>query len=203
MRRTTLHPSSAHRAHRGIVLPVALILLVIISFAGLLAARNSASYEQFSNNMRTNQVARQTAEAALRYCERVAIDKAEETKDAAYASDVTKIETTAVISSDANISSGIWNTKSQWASTGGKLIQVTLGTGSNVSTGLAGRYNNKKPSCIIQAMNKDRYLITVRGLSNDAETDSTTGLLKSGSEVWIQSILTPGVPLKSTAGGNQ
>ena len=94
-------------SERGVVLPIALIMLVIISFAGLLAARNSATFEQFSNNMRTNQVARVAAEDALRQCERIARSTVE--GSAAFAADVGKIEDTNVISADteAAISAGI------------------------------------------------------------------------------------------------
>ncbi|PKO31728.1 MAG: hypothetical protein CVU36_04675 [Betaproteobacteria bacterium HGW-Betaproteobacteria-9] len=190
------------RDQEGVVLPIALIMLVIISFAGLMAARNSASYEQFSNNMRTNQLARQSAEAALRHCERVAIDFAEENADPFYTTDVGKINKT-VITSDDQISNGAWNTKSNWIASAANLIEVSLEGGSNVTEGANDRYAKNKPTCIIQALVNDRFLITTRGLSNDAEVDSSSGQLTSGAEVWLQSILTSGVPIKSAAGGNE
>ena len=43
-------------------------------------------------------------------------------------------------------------------------------------------------------MVNDRFLITSRGLSNDAVVEAGTGQLREGSEVWLQSILTPLVP---------
>jgi len=201
---STVHFDSQNcsRREKGVVLPIALIMLVIISFAGLMAARNSASYEQFSNNMRTNQLARQSAEAALRHCERVAIDFAEENADAFYTTDVGKINKT-VITSDDQIANGAWNTKSNWVADAANLIEVSLEGGSNVTDGAKDRYTKNKPTCIIQALVNDRYLITTRGLSNDAEVDDTSGQLTSGSEVWLQSILTSGVPIKSAAGGNE
>jgi type IV pilus assembly protein PilX len=178
-------------SERGVVLPIALIMLVIISFAGLLAARNSATFEQFSNNMRTNQVARVAAEDALRQCERIARSTVE--GSAAFAADVGKIEDTNVISADteAAISAGIWNTRSNWASGAANLITVTPSyTGSVAQTSAQLR---NAPTCIVQAMVNDRFLITSRGLSNDAVVDAN-GLLTAGSEVWLQSILTPLVP---------
>ena len=56
------------------------------------------------------------------------------------------------------------------------------------------------PTCIIQALVNDRFLVTTRGLSNDA-TIASDGTLSAGSEVWLQSILTPTVPVLSATGG--
>jgi type IV pilus assembly protein PilX len=183
---------------RGIVLPVALIMLVIISFAGLIAARNSATYEQFSNNLRTNQFARQNAEAALHYCERVAIG----TVDASatqFPLDAAKIVTTDVASTaTTDIQGAAWNTVSNWAaSPGTNLITVTLGQSSAVQTAAQTRNN---PSCVVQTLAGDRFLITARGLSNDAVV-AADGTLSSGAEVWLQSTLTPGTPTVTSAGG--
>jgi type IV pilus assembly protein PilX len=190
MRRKTL---SMHRsAERGVVLPIALIMLVIISFAGLLAARNSASFEQFSNNLRTNQVARVSAEDALRQCERIA--RASVEGSAAFGSDVGKIYATNVIPADteAAIGAGIWNTTSSWVAGAANLITVTPSyTDSDAQSNAQIR---NPPTCIIQAMVNDRFLVTSRGLSNDAAVDAGTGRLTAGSEVWLQSILTPLVP---------
>lgn len=173
----------------GIVLPIALIMLVIISFAGLLAARRSANFEMFSNNMRTNQVARVAAEDALRQCERVA----QEGSDGAM---YDKIETTNVIASDTDtaIQGGIWNDKDSWKEGATKLIDDLSGF-EDVLSGAS------QHSCVIQLMAGDRYLITARGLSNDAVIDSGTGMLTFGSEVWLQAILTPSVPELDDAGG--
>lgn len=194
------HLTLNHR-EKGVVLPIALIMLVIISFAGLMAARNSASHEQFSNNMRTNQVARQTAEAALRYCERVAIDHAE--NEGAGFSETSKIVTTLLASdSESDIKTGAWNIKSNWEDGAANLIPVTLNLGGTVTDEAKERYAKNTPGCIIQQLADDRYLITSRGLSNDAQLDAD-GQLESGSEIWLQSVLTPSVPIKSASGGNE
>ena len=186
-------PTPKNGSERGVVLPIALIMLVIISFAGLLAARNSATFEQFSNNMRTNQVARTSAEDALRQCERIARASVED--NAAFAAVVGRIEAGTVISADTEeaISDGIWNTRANWAEGAANLITVTPEFGDDVQSGAQLKEANY-PTCIIQAMVNDRFLITARGLSNDAQVDDDSGLLTAGSEVWLQSILTPLVP---------
>ncbi len=198
MRRHTPIPKNG--SERGVVLPIALIMLVIISFAGLLAARNSATFEQFSNNMRTNQVARTSAEDALRQCERIARASVED--NAAFAADVGRIEDGTVISADTEeaIREGIWNTRANWAEGAANLITVTPEFGDDVQSRAQLR---NPPTCIIQAMVNDRFLITARGLSNDAQVDDDSGLLTAGSEVWLQSILTPLVPTLSDKGGAQ
>ena len=188
-------PLSTYRssAERGVVLPIALIMLVIISFAGLLAARNSASFEQFSNNLRTNQVARVSAEDALRQCERIA--RASVEGSAAFGSDVGKIYATNVISADteAAISAGIWNIRSNWAASNTTTL-ITVTPSYTDSDAQSSAQIRNPPTCIIQAMVNDRFLVTSRGLSNDARVDAGSGRLTEGSEVWLQSILTPLVP---------
>jgi type IV pilus assembly protein PilX len=178
------------RRQQGVVLPIALIMLVIISFAGLLAARNSATHEQFSNNMRTNQVSRQLAEEALRYCEQIAIDNVE--GGTAYGTAGNNIQKSAITSEAVTeIKKGVWNTKANWVDNT-KFIEVTPTYSNDVGTDAKTKL--KKPKCIIETMSNDRFLVTARGFSADAVTDSTTGALTSGSEVWLQSILTPRVP---------
>ncbi|MGM9428373.1 pilus assembly PilX family protein [Hydrogenophaga sp. MI9] len=195
-------PSCRHTpaVERGIVLPMALIMLVIISFAGLIAARNSASFEQFSNNMRTNQVARTSAEDALRRCERFAKD-ATDNGGTTYPSETGKILATQVSAdTEAAIRAGAWNTRANWGSSGANiLITVTPAFDTNVQ-GQAKLKPANYPTCIIQAMVNGRYLITARGLSNDAVV-SSGGLLTAGTEVWLQSILTPSTPVLSASRG--
>ncbi|MEZ5706672.1 MAG: hypothetical protein R3E56_16270 [Burkholderiaceae bacterium] len=182
-------------------------MLVIISFAGLLAARNSASFEQFSNNMRTNQVARVAAEDALRFCERVAIDSVDGGTN--FPADSLKIFTTAISADDVTtIAGGAWNTRNNWAPSAANLITVTPQYGGQVYDGSADATRDARlknpPTCIIQAMVNDRFLITSRGLSSDATvvaTGTAAGTLSAGSEVWLQSILTPTVPVLSANNG--
>ncbi|WP_157085084.1 pilus assembly PilX family protein [Hydrogenophaga palleronii] len=185
------------RREHGVVLPMALIMLVIISLAGLLAARNAATHEQFSNNMRTTQVARQSAEAALRYCEAVVIDITSD-EGVLYGSLESRI-VSAELDPD-NLAAGAWNTRSNWASGAANLITYTPTFDSTVQTEVQVTTANF-PTCVIQRMTNDRFLVTSRGLSNDAAVDANNQLTQ-GSEIWLQSVLSPGVPTASTGGGN-
>lgn len=174
---------SAHE--RGIVLPMALIMLVIISLAGLLAARNAANHEQFSNNMRTTQVARQSAEAALRYCEGVAINEG-----SVFETLQEKIVATEL--APDKIADGAWNTRKNWASGASNLITYEPAFDTKVQKEAQLRTGNH-PTCLIQTMTSGHFLITARGLSNDADVDADNQLVQ-GSEIWLQSVLAPEIP---------
>lgn len=191
-----ISPPLRLRNHRGIVLPMALIMLVIISFAGLMAARHSATFETFSNNMRTNQVSRVAAEDALRQCERIAKDSTVD--GTGYPDQVAKIVTAQITADDVTaIRSGVWNTHANWAEGAANLITITPEFDGSVQTDA--RLRNS-PTCIIQPMVNNRFLVTSRGLSNDAQVDGS-GKLTNGSEVWLQSILTPEIPTLCTQQG--
>ena len=53
------------------MLPIALILLVVISILGIMAMRNATVGEQTINAVRTNAATRAAAEMGLRHCEAV------------------------------------------------------------------------------------------------------------------------------------
>ena len=95
------------------------------------------------------------------------------------------------------IRGGAWNTRANWASGAANLISVTPQFDSNVQTNAKLKNN---PTCIIQAMTNSRFLVTTRGLSNDAVV-AANGTLSSGSEIWLQSILSPTIPVLSTKNG--
>ena len=204
--RRHLHTPPNRSLHSGVVLPMALIMLVIVSFAGLLAARNSATFEQFSNNMRTNQVARVSAEDALRRCERIARYSVDDSTTTIPPGEVAAIElakarivdTEITADEDTAIRQGIWNVRANWASGAVNLITITPQFDGNVQ-GNARLKEENHPTCIIQSMVNDRFLVTARGLSNDAVV-AGDGTLSAGSEVWLQSILTPTIPTQCGTG---
>ena len=57
------------KRQRGVVLVIALILLVVISLLAITSMRNAGSSESVAGNVRTNELAIQAAEIALRHCE--------------------------------------------------------------------------------------------------------------------------------------
>lgn len=182
--------------NRGVVMPVALILLVIISFAGLYSARTSANHEQFSNNLRTMNVARHAAELGIRYCERIVIDQAENDGEN-FPDDAARVVQNQALGPDDN--NAVWRVLANWSNAGANLISAPLTYADNVKSSVE---LNFAPTCIAQRMPDDQYVITSRGLSNDAQMNAN-GRLTRGSEIWLQAVLTPGAPLTSNTGGMQ
>lgn len=178
-------------AEQGVVLPVALILLVIISFAGILAVRNATVTEQMSNNLRTNVQAQQAAESALRYCELVAI-ASKDSSAKQYTGAQGKIMAAAVDS--ANSGTAAWRTIGNWKGNNVIIPPDTYYTDKNADKRNKIKDDNA-PRCIIQPLvnathKLDGFLITARGFANNAKWDTGTAKLESGSEVWLQSVLT-------------
>lgn len=177
----------------GIILPVALVLLVTISFAGIMAVKNSTVTEQMSNNLRTNVQAQQAAETALRYCELVAIGT-KSTKVKQYDASITgKIVTTAL--TDANATDATWRTLSNWKKDANNVIEVPEDFYKDEDGKRDRIKEDNAPRCIVQRLvnstaNIDGFLITARGFANNARWATRTGALESGSEVWLQSVLT-------------
>ncbi|MDE2308877.1 MAG: pilus assembly protein [Xanthomonadaceae bacterium] len=63
--RAALHSARAHR-QRGVALVVALILLVVITLVGLAAVRGTIMQQKMASNLFDQQIAFQSAEAAMR-----------------------------------------------------------------------------------------------------------------------------------------
>jgi type IV pilus assembly protein PilX len=169
---------------QGVVLPIALIMLVILTLAGLLAARNASVTEQISNNLRTTNVAQQAAEAGLRYCEAVVIDKVDNAGKT-YTTEVAKIVTSPLLTSATDTANAKWYIKANWTLANNQIdlpITAYKDAGTTVkSTSLL----TTAPACIIQALSplsSNFYLITAKGTSN------------TGSTVWLQSLISPGAP---------
>lgn len=197
MKNQSLHLDLHKRNKRqaGIILPVALVLLVTISFAGIMAVKNSTVTEQMSNNLRTNVQAQQAAETALRYCELIAIGTKSSNVKQYDASITGKIVTTEL--TDANATNATWRTLSNWSSSGSNVIKVPDAFYKD-ENGKRDRIKGANaPRCIIQRLVNqtakiDGFLITARGFANNARWTTGTGALESGSEVWLQSVLTSG-----------
>ena len=178
---------------RGIVLPLTLILLVILSLLGIMAMRNATVGSQTMNGVRSYTMAEMAAEAGLRYCEEIVKEQASPSSPAKYTAEIGKIATQArsggVPITDANAQYAVWNLASNWGASSANRIVVS-------STNSAGSKFKYPPQCMIEKMTNssgDAFLITSRGIGNDADYDASTGKVKAGSEIWVQSVLTPNV----------
>lgn len=186
---------------RGVILPIALIMLVILSVAGILAAKKSAITEQVSNNVRTSNVAQQAAEVGIRFCEAVVIDKIDGKSTLYKAWGDLFVADADLLSTTTDAGAGAkWRSIANWKKDAGNLISVPVAfyaPNDSLSEVNTDARLSHAPTCIVQRLApvaSNIFLITARGLSNNAEVDDTTGKLKGGSEIWLQSILSPGNP---------
>ena len=171
---------------RGIVLPLALLLLVVISIVGVMAIGNSTQSEKTIQSLRSNAMAQQAAEIALRYCEDLTMEKTDDPAVKRYtATDYGKISETSL--TDQNASTALWQLSASWKSGATNLIVLPTSAYKN---GVGGDLKTA-PTCIVQKLGSSSYLITARGLGNDALLDGSTGKAKAGAEVWLQSVITP------------
>lgn len=179
--------SHSHSRSQGIVLIVALIMLVVIGISSAMAMRLSLFGDIVSKNMRAQNLALQSAELALRYCERqVAVDPG---------------SVTMVSGLGAALE---WQSDAQWASAE-TVPAALMGTDSGYRVA---------PQCLIRLISVDEFLaawppdpgtisadsrgyssdyvilhrITARGFSPDFERDGS-GRPVAGAEVWLQSLV--------------
>jgi type IV pilus assembly protein PilX len=175
------------RRSQGVVLVVALILVAVIGISSAMAMRLSLFGDIVSKNMRAQNLALQSAELALRYCERqVALDPG-----------------------SVPMVSGLgaareWQLPVQWGSAL-TLPATALGTAAGYRT---------PPQCLVRLFSVDEFLaawppdpgtvladargfssdyvvlhrITARGFSPDFERNAN-GQPIAGAEVWLQSLV--------------
>lgn len=185
---TAHHPLLRHdhgHQERGIVLPVVLVLLLVLAFVGLLAARRAATVEEVSNNTRVQQVATLAAESGLRHCEAVVIDAVD---DGNRFDDAVKLRVQHTpLLTDPDDARAQWKLLQNWRPGSAQLISVEPDPASSPTLqGVPTLY------CLAEAMQGDQYLITARGLSAGTSFNAA-GQLQGGAEVWMQSVLRPTV----------
>lgn len=183
------------RPHQGVALPIVLIMLVVLAFAGLLAARRSGGLQEVSTNARIRQAAEFSAQSALRECEAIVIDVVD--NDGAVHGEQQKHFGTAVLTGPDD-PTALWRDQDNWADGSTYRIRLTP-SNTDVSNDTA---RLPHAHCLIQPMQGDRYLITAQGMSAGANFDAN-GQLVGGSEIWLQSVISPTVPVQSTEGGMQ
>jgi type IV pilus assembly protein PilX len=153
-------------AQQGVTLLVVLVMLAVIGLTSASAMRQAANADMVSNNTRLEQLAKQSAQAALHYCE----------------SQVTGSGTPAVEVQAANAGSPVWKNLANWKGSGMKAVSVP--TASYAAA------NGVAPQCLVEysPLGNNVYIITARGFSPDFKED-TKGKTQRGAVVWLQSTL--------------
>ncbi|MBC5785006.1 hypothetical protein H8N03_18815 [Ramlibacter sp. USB13] len=167
------------RAQRGVSLIITMVMLVIIGLTAAAAMRSAISSEKVINNMRSEALAQQYAEAALRYCEQqMALPSV---------SRVAKLQDDQIATIDYGAATK-WETTTSWV--GGTPARVIVpneqfkNTDSSFSPSVA-------PQCMAEKQKladgtSVAVVVTARGFSPDYAADAD-GKTTAGSVVWLQS----------------
>lgn len=175
-------PRHAAKLHgqQGVVLIVALIMLMVLTVLASISIRGASSTEQVANQSRQQALARQTAEAALRFCEQqvqlFAVNPA-----------------TGFAPEAAPLGAGTpysWQTMANWDT---MAPTVNLKTVAVTSAGDAGTkvYFTRQPECMAQYLtpaDTKVFVTTARGFG--PEVGAKDGSAPRGTEVWLQSVIT-------------
>lgn len=186
----------AARTQRGITLIVAMLMLLVLSATAAMTIRGSASSEQISNNARSQEMAWQLAEAALRYCEIGARNQHTLTTTTAtlVISEPQHTLTIAIAPTGSSLPS--WVTTTSWDASPSLAITVPLNTLDDPSTtaavsgvtALSNKYQGvykRAPDCIAQYATSNVIWVTARGFGPEVGS----GTIPFGAEVFLQSTL--------------
>lgn len=185
------HPRSLPRSSQtqGVVLIVVLVLLVAIAFMSVSVMRSALSTDLITNNNRTQSLATEMAQLALRFCE----------------DDLTKVGTgsavvftgaTPIRAKSTTLKTGsetefamAWEAKDNWvgnAPAAHRLSQDQLKSSHSAFTPGAGN----EPQCLAEyspdAGTDKVIVVTARGFSPDYIEDDNNRV-RNGSVVWLQS----------------
>lgn len=184
----------ARSRQQGVVLVLALILLVAVSLVAIYTLRGTITGEQVSKNLRSQAVASQAAETALRICEDAVRTAQSTLGTGTSAVAFTILDVPETMSADLP---NQWNTRANWVVAGStkkaNQIPLELVTDANMRQIPA-------PRCMVERyqlpiMGEDKtisqpLLITAIGYTPDYQADAN-GVAVAGGEVWLQSILRP------------
>lgn len=184
----------ARSRQQGVVLALALILLTVVSLVAIYTLRGTITGEQVSKNLRSNAVATQAAETALRICEDAV--RIGQTKLGSGASEV---EFT-VLEVPENMGSEL---PQQFSNRANWVVSGSAKTANQIPAELVTETNMRPipaPRCMVERyqlpiMGEDKtmsqpVLITAIGYAPDYQADAN-GAAVAGGEVWLQSVLRP------------
>ncbi len=169
------------RPQSGVVLIFALIMLVVISMVALTSLKSSISGEQVSNNLRTNALATQSAEAGLRYCENLVMTAG----PGLIINELSLTGTTTL--------PNLWETRANWTTTFAVVVPASFAD----STVDATRAQRTLPMCMVErnpllttggGTPRNSFLITSIGYSPDFSRNAA-GVVVAGGETWMQLLL--------------
>lgn len=165
--------------HRGISLVIVLVLVLVLGLLASMALRASMFSVGVSGHARSQALATEAAEAALRYCEAQAISE---------------VPAVAIqeLPDDSEAQANRWTQAQSWkgsARIAADVPEAILNSADSRQT------YGTRAQCLVEVMRLPTppggqpgrvFLVTARGFSPDATLD-TEGTVRSGAEVWLQS----------------
>ncbi len=197
MKSLSLTSASANK-QRGVLLIVTMILLLIISGVAAFTIKGSGSSENVANNTRTQALAMQAAEAALRYAETDILEQNRLDNTIPPGTPVRRVP----IAPAATGLPADWTTEAKWDGSNSTSTVVNLFALDGVAScptnysSTASREGNfcglykRPPECMAQYANLDNRVVwvTCRGFGPEVVA-SANKELPSGAEVFLQSIV--------------
>ena len=196
-RHQSQHLTLGHHAQSGIVLIIALIMLVLVSFMAALSVRNATSSEAVNANVRQTQSANQAAETALRYCEDAVINMV---NSGTVTFDISSPPSSTTVAFDASyVKDYVTGTPtsvvaSNWDSATASYKILVLPTSVNRS-GITSTFS-RPPECMVDrlvpstaASYSKSFSITARGFGPEVSAADSSRTRPIGSEVWMQSTI--------------
>ncbi|MET0382541.1 MAG: hypothetical protein ABW032_03875 [Burkholderiaceae bacterium] len=154
---------------RGLSLIIAMLMLAVIGIASATVMRNATSADHVAMNNRLLTQANQYAQVALRFCEGQLLLPAA-------ARQVTPL---------APQTPAAWTIPSGWTGVGPGTAHTL--TAHDISSPVLPRV---APQCLIEGTAlANVYTVTARGFSPDFRAEPATSATRSGSAVWMQSIV--------------
>lgn len=193
-------PTEWKHSQAGIVLIMAMIMLVVISLLAGISVRNATSSEGVNANVRQSQLASQSAETALRYCEEAVINLA---SGGAATFNISSPPSTGTVAFSATYVRAYTNTTplsmstTFWDSTGSTnpnsilVLPIATVNPSGISTTFS-----RPPECMVERLSPStsaaytsNFNITARGFGPEVGAADGSRSRPVGSEVWLQSSL--------------
>lgn len=187
---------------RGVLLIVTLILLLVISGIAALSIKGAGSTEAVANNARTQALAMQVAEAALRYCEMGAINSNITAKGKSIPTPGPTHSFT-ILATPVLGATPTWQDITSWQSSTPLSVSISLSDldslGSSSSSGGSSTFAlvyKRSPDCIAQYADAASTMawVTARGFGPEVAATNSTGDIPFGSEVFLHSTLRLPVP---------
>jgi type IV pilus assembly protein PilX len=187
LQRSTVRPRAP--SQRGVVLIIGLILLMVLSMTAAYNMRGISSGELVTNNTRSQHLAMQSAEAALRYCE---VGVANFTAVASTPTLVVAYTVEPAPAPATVLSTFTWADLTKWDGSGSEANVTVLGD-NVLPLNDSGTIYKRRPECMAQfyqAASTKRVVVTARGFGPDVESLSGNNRpVPKGTEVWLQSVL--------------